>query len=206
MPVLDTPENKNNTASVKLDFYFRNVFLFIFLSLFLLNSQNSYSQFFNKEDSFIENSGDAAVILLPISAVATSALLKDKKGIWQFTKSFALNLAVTGAGKVLINKQRPLEGGDYAFPSGHTSVAFQSASYFHRRYGFKYSIPAYVLAGFTAYSRYNAARHDGWDILGGAIVGIGSTYFFTTPYEEPQMDLTFASQEDSFLLGFRYSF
>lgn len=187
-------------------YFIKKTFLLIFFSFFLLTPDNAYSQFFSSEDSFIENSGDAAVFLLPASAFATSLILKDKKGSWQFTKSFLLNLAVTGAGKVFINKQRPLEGGDYAFPSGHTSVAFQSASFFHRRYGFTYSIPAYVLASFAAYSRLNADRHDGWDILAGAAVGIGSTYIFTTPYEDRQIELTFSSGEETYLLGFRYTF
>ncbi len=115
-------------------------------------------------------------------------------------------MAVTGAGKYLINKERPLQGGGYAFPSGHTSVAFQGASFFHRRYGFKYSIPAYILAGFTGYSRLNAKRHDGWDVLAGAAIGIGSTFFFTTPYEDKQMGVTFSSGNDAYLLGFRYTF
>lgn len=185
---------------------FRNYILGLFLCLVFLFPGESYSQFFNPEDSKIENLGDAAVVLLPVSAVTTSYFMKDKKGAWQFTKSFALNLAVTGAMKVLINKQRPLQGGDHAFPSGHTSVAFQSASYYHRRYGFKYSIPAYVLAGFTAYSRLNAERHDGWDILAGAIVGIGSTWFFTSPYQEERMEFTFSGYDDVFLLGFKYHF
>ena len=204
------PEKQQKTYLFSNQGVFSNFFhklnLLIFISLFFCFPSNSYSQFFNKEDTFIENAGDAGVIILPISAAATTLLLKDKQGAWQFTKSFALNLLVTGAGKVLINKQRPLQGGDHAFPSGHTSVAFQSASYFHRRYGFKYSIPAYVLASFTAYSRLNAARHDGWDVLAGAAVGIGSTWFFTTPLKEKQMELTFSSQDDIFLLGFHYKF
>ncbi|SKB78721.1 PAP2 superfamily protein [Salegentibacter salinarum] len=184
----------------------KKIFLVIFCSIFLLSTDNTYSQFFEKEDSFIEKSGDASVILLPVSALTTSLILKDHKGCWQFTKSFLLNLAVTGAGKYLINKERPLQGGGYAFPSGHTSVAFQGASFFHRRYGFKYSIPAYILAGFTGYSRLNAKRHDGWDVLAGAAIGIGSTFFFTTPYEDQQMEVTFSSGDDAYLLGFRYTF
>ena len=185
---------------------FQGFSLLFFICIFFFGEQPAYSQFFSKDDSFIENSGDLSVILLPVSAGATTLILKDREGSWQFAKSFLLNLAVTGAGKVLINKQRPFEGGDHAFPSGHTSVAFQGASFFHRRYGFKYSIPAYVLAGFTAYSRLNAKRHDGWDILAGAAVGIGSTFFFTKPYEEKQMELTFSSGDDTYLLGFRYKF
>ncbi|SFG08004.1 MULTISPECIES: phosphatase PAP2 family protein [Salegentibacter] len=184
----------------------KKMFFVIFCCIFLLTTNNTYGQFFEKEDSFIEKSGDASVILLPVSAFATSLILKDKTGSWQFTKGFLLNLAVTGAGKYLINKERPLQGGGYAFPSGHTSVAFQGASFFHRRYGFKYSIPAYILAGFTGYSRLNAKRHDGWDVLAGAAIGIGSTFFFTTPYEDQQMEVTFSSGDDAYLLGFRYTF
>lgn len=199
-------QSSSNSSLDEPGLVIRKIFLLIFFSLFFLSPDSANSQFFQKGDSFIENSGDVAVMLLPTSAFATSLILKDREGSWQFTKSFLLNLAVTGAGKVLINKQRPLQGGDYAFPSGHTSVAFQSASYFHRRYGFKYSIPAYVLASFTAYSRLNADRHDGWDVLAGAAVGIGSTFIFTTPYEDRKMELTFSGQEDTYLLGFRYTF
>src|SRR5690606_12802138 len=184
----------------------RQYFIFCLFFIFFLSPTQSHSQFFDPEASDIENSGDAALFLLPASAGATTLLLKDYQGTWQFTKSFALNLAVTGAAKVLINKERPFHGGGHAFPSGHTSIAFQSASFFHRRYGFKYSIPGYVLASFTAYSRLNAAWHDGWDILAGAALGIGSTWFFTTPLKEKQMELTFSSQEDILLLGFNYRF
>ncbi len=186
--------------------HIRSVCLIILFSLFFFVPNDLYSQFFNREDSFIENTGDAMVIALPVSALATTFIMKDQQGTWQFTKGFLLNQAVTVTAKLLINKERPLQGGDYAFPSGHTSTAFQGASFFHRRYGFKYAIPAYVLAGFTAYSRWNAKRHDGWDILAGAIVGIGSTYFFTTPYNEKQMQLTFSSYDNNYLLGFSYSF
>lgn len=178
----------------------------LFLTLFL-SSDKGYSQFFNPDDSFIENAGDGTLFFLSASALSTSLILKDYKGTWQYTKSFAFNLAVTGAAKVLINKERPFEGGDYAFPSGHTSVAFQSAAFFHRRYGFKYSIPAYILAGYTGYSRIHATRHDGWDVLAGAVLGIGSTWFFTDPKQkEKKMELTFSSSDDHYVVGFKYVF
>lgn len=185
----------------------RHYAVIVLFLTFLLQPTEGRSQFFNPDDSFIENAGDGTLFVLPISAITTSFILDDKKGAWQFTKSFALNLAVTGATKVLINKRRPFDGGGHAFPSGHTSVAFQSASYFHRRYGFKYSIPAYVLAGYTGFSRIHATRHDGWDVLAGAAVGIGSTLFFTTRREEDKnMEITFSTSEDHYLLGFKYVF
>jgi hypothetical protein len=63
-----------------------------------------------------------------------------------------------------------------------------------------------VLAGWTAYSRINATRHDGYDILAGAVVGIGSSFIFTSPYQRENMQLTFSSGNDQYLLGFVYRF
>lgn len=183
----------------------RLCFIISFFYLFFFPA-DVQGQFFSRENSFIENAGDAAFFVLPASAMTTTLIAGDYRGTWQFTKSFALNLAVTGAAKVLINKERPFHGGNYAFPSGHTSVAFQGASFFHRRYGFKYSIPAYILAGYTGFSRIHATRHDGWDVLAGAAVGIGSTWFFTSPRERENMELTFSSSDDHYMLGFKYTF
>lgn len=147
------------------------------------------------------------MVLIPAATVASTFIVHDKKGFWQFTKSFVLNEAITFGLKVSVNKYRPYQHGRRAFPSGHTSTTFQSASFIHKRYGFKYSIPAYVLAGYTAFSRLNADRHDGYDILAGAVVGIGSTLIFTTPYEQEHMQLTFNRDiDDDWLLGFTYTF
>ena len=88
--------------------------------------------------------------------------------------------------KRIIRKKRPEGSTAYnAFPSGHTSSAFQGASFIQRRYGWKFGLPAYVLAGFVGYSRIEGLndRHDFWDVLGGAAVGIGSTYLFTKPFD-----------------------
>ena len=63
-----------------------------------------------------------------------------------------------------------------------------------------------MLASFTAYSRVEADKHDGWDVFAGAIIGIGSTYIFTTPYQKEHMELTFNNVEGDRLIGFKYSF
>ena len=200
------PSERNSALNKPEVTNVQRILLIFFLCLSFLFPREAYSQIFKDNDPNVETSGDAILVLLPASAAATSLILKDYKGTWQFTKSFALNLAVTGAMKVLINKERPLEGGDYAFPSGHTSIVFQSASFYHRRYGFLYSIPAYFLAGYTGYTRLNAERHDGWDVLAGALVGIGSTWFFTTPLQEKNIEVSFSGAEDNYLLSFRYTF
>ena len=92
------------------------------------------------------------------------------------------------------------------FPLGILLPAFHSASFVHKRYGFKYSIPVYALAGFTAFSRIDANKHDGFDILAGAIIGIGSTYLFTTEYQQEHMKLTFTRNGGDYLLGFNFKF
>lgn len=182
----------------------RNYLLcFVFLILFAFQSR---AQLIEPKNKTVQAAGNIILVALPAATFTSTLILKDRKGTWQFTKSFFFNEAVTFGLKIALNKPRPYHNGDNAFPSGHTSTTFQSASFIHRRYGFKYSIPAYFLAGFTAFSRINAQKHDGYDILAGAVVGIGSTLLFTTPYEQEHMQLTFSSYNDNYLLGFKYRF
>ena len=172
-----------------------------FLLLFLYNFSNLSAQ--NKA---VKDAGNIILFTLPATTLATTFIIGDTKGSWQFTKALLLTEVVTYGLKYGVNKQRPDMSNNNSFPSGHTSTTFQSASFIHIRYGFKYSIPAYVLAGFTAFSRIDAEKHDGWDILAGAVIGIGSSYLFTTEYQKEHMELTFNSQEGSYLLGFNYKF
>lgn len=183
-------------------------FFLIFLLVFLFSCPSSVNaQLFGNRSPGVETTGDIILYTLPASALATSMILGDFKGTWQFTKGMLLNQALTYGIKVAINKDRPLDGdGGLAFPSGHTSTVFQAASFYHWRYGLVYSIPAYALAGFTAYSRLNATKHDGYDVLGGIVVGMVSTFLFTTPYQRENMQLSFSGWEDTYLLTFRYNF
>ncbi|WP_082113307.1 MULTISPECIES: phosphatase PAP2 family protein [Kordia] len=150
--------------------------------------------------------GDVILISLPLASVSTSFIIGDNKGAWQFTKGFLLTTGMTYALKLSINKQRPDMSNDNSFPSGHTSITFHSAGYIHRRYGFKYSIPAYALAGFTAASRIDSNKHDLLDVIAGSIIGLGSNLLFTTEYQQKHMELTFKSDEKGFLVGFTYKF
>nr|WP_262910195.1 phosphatase PAP2 family protein [Zunongwangia profunda] len=108
--------------------------------------------------------------------------------------------------KLGINKQRPDRSNDNSFPSGHTSTVFHSAGYIHRRYGFKYSIPAYALAGFTAASRIDSKKHDILDVIAGAAIGLGANLIFTTEYSQEHMELTYDNFDGNHLIGFRYKF
>ena len=150
--------------------------------------------------------GDVILFALPTATIGTSFIIGDEKGTWQFTKGLLLTEAITYGLKLSINKQRPDMSNDNSFPSGHTSTVFHSAGYIHRRYGFKYSIPAYALAGFTAASRIDSKKHDILDVLAGAAIGLGSNLLFTTEYQKKHMELTLNKEDGGYLLGFTYKF
>lgn len=169
--------------------------------LFFLFSKITFSQ-----SSTVESIGDVSQLLLPAVAGTTTLILKDKEGTKQFIKSYLVTASATYILKYTIKKQRP-NGGMHSFPSGHTSSAFSGASFIQRRYGWKYGIPAYALATFTGYSRVYAKKHYTIDVVAGALIGIGSTYLFTTPYQKEHMELTFnTTSENDFLVGFKYRF
>lgn len=178
----------------------RKISLFIAF-VFIVITQSAWTQ--NKT---VETAGDVLLYAMPAVALGSTVIIGDGKGTWQFAKGFVANQAVIIGLKYAINKPRPYDNGDKAFPSGHTSTTFQSAAFIQRRYGWKFGIPAYALAAFTGWSRINAHKHDGWDVLAGAIIGVGSSYIFTKPYQREHMELTFNSWDGNYVLGFKYKF
>ncbi|MBU2905293.1 phosphatase PAP2 family protein [Arenibacter algicola] len=165
-----------------------------------------FSTLLKAQDKTITTLGDVLIFTMPATALGSSIIIGDQKGAWQFTKGFLLNQALTIGLKTAIDKPRPDLSNNSSFPSGHTSITFQSAAFIQKRYGWKYGAAAYALAGFTGYSRIQADKHDGWDVLAGAIIGVGSSYIFTTPYQKEHMEITFNSSDENYLLGFKYKF
>ena len=205
----------NKLAKQKINFNLNamsKTYCMLIISLFFIataNSQESYNPSKKQRERTVQDIGDYAQHAPALASLITILIKKDKKGFWQFSKSYGTNLALTYLLKTVINKDRPEGRTDgHAFPSGHTSVAFQGASFLKQRYGWSYGIPAYAVATFVAYSRKEGIhhRHDGWDILGGAILGIGSTYLFTTPYEKEHFELSYNSGNGNYLVGFKYKF
>ncbi len=157
----------------------------------------------------IETIGDYGQFAPTAVALATTLIKKDEEGFWQLAKSASANLTATWIVKYAMDKPRPEGRTDgHAFPSGHTSFAFQGASFLQRRYGWKYGIPAYAVASFVGFSRIEGLndRHDAWDVLAGALVGIGSTYLFTTPYSREHFELSFSSGGEGYMIGFQFKF
>lgn len=165
-----------------------------------------FSTMLKAQNKTITTLGDVLIFTMPATALGTSIITGDQKGTWQFTKGFLLNQALTIGLKTTIDKPRPDLSNNSSFPSGHTSITFQSAAFIQKRYGWKYGAAAYALAGLTGYSRIQADKHDGWDVLAGAIIGVGSSYIFTTPYRKEHMEITFNKSDRHYLLGYKYKF
>ncbi len=140
----------------------------------------------NAEDS----AADVLRIALPAAAWGMTQYLDDAEGSTQFYYSFAANIAVTYALKTAIHKNRPDGSDNDAFPSGHTSMAFQGAAFLQRRYGWQYGAPAYALASYVGYSRVNNDHHDSADVLAGALIGIAASYYFAEPFYGVQVTPT----------------
>jgi membrane-associated phospholipid phosphatase len=168
-------------------FYFYSICLLLSLVTFQIQAQDTSET--KPQVGTTQKIGDVILFALPTATLATSFIVGDEKGAWQFTKGLLLTVGVTYGLKYSINKQRPDMSNDNSFPSGHTSTVFHSAGYVHRRYGFKYAIPSYVLAGFTAVSRIDSNKHDILDVIAGAAIGMGSNLLFTTEYQQEHMEL-----------------
>lgn len=130
----------------------------------------------------VERSGDVLMFVTPLASFTTTLILKDYQGLKQAAFSGATALATTYALKYIVKKERPDKSDNLSFPSSHTMVTFTGAAFIQRRYGWKYGVPAYLLSSYVAWSRVYADKHDWWDVLGGAAIGIGSSYIFTRPF------------------------
>ncbi|GAA3567855.1 hypothetical protein GCM10022395_17420 [Snuella lapsa] len=162
-----------------------------------------------KWEYVLEGTGDILQLAIPAIACTTTLIKKDWEGSKQFALSFGTSLIITHSLKKIIRKERPEDRNLFdAFPSGHTSSAFSGASFIQRRYGWKYGKWAYLGAITVGISRMEGPDgwHDIWDVLGGAIVGIGSTYIFTSPYTTEHMEITYSTNNSNYMIGFRMRF
>ena len=132
----------------------------------------------------VKASTDILMFVTPAAGFITTLALKDYEGTKQLVFAGATSIVTSYLLKYTIKKQRPDGSDTHSFPSNHTAMAFQGASFIAQRYGWKYSIPAYFVSGYVAWGRVYGRRHDAWDAFAGAAIGIGSTYIFTRPFAQ----------------------
>jgi membrane-associated phospholipid phosphatase len=84
-----------------------------------------------------------------------------------------LTTALTYGVKYGVRRDRP-DGTCCAFPSGHASVTFASASVLERHFGYRAAWPTFVIAGYVSASRLTDNKHFASDVLFGAALGMAS--------------------------------
>lgn len=101
--------------------------------------------------------------------------------------STALTFGLVTSVKNTVHKWRPDRSGISSFPSGHTAVAFMTATWLHKEYGLTrssfYSIAGYTAAALTGIGRQLNDKHWLSDVMAGAGIGILSAnlgYYFTS--------------------------
>ena len=124
---------------------------------------------------------------VPVQAGIASTLLiigKSKKGDGStpsklthlgvdLLEGLILSQTLTQAIKYSVQRDRPT-GECCAFPSGHASAAFASASILERHLGFRAAWPTILIASYVGASRLHDNRHFLSDVLFGSALGMTS--------------------------------
>ena len=127
---------------------------------------------------------------LPVGMLTLSLINKDEKGkkvAFEIAGGLLVTATATGILKKLVNRPRPYETYDdiypdvrengNSFPSGHTSMAFSTAtSLMLTTKKWYFVAPAYAWAVSVGYSRMYLGQHYPSDVIAGAVVGAGGAY------------------------------
>ena len=184
----------------------RNVFKISCLTVFLfcatfLNAQNTdinilrdinvnRNENLDSSFKFITNTAVPVSVVTPIIIYSVGLIKKDstiKKQAIFIGETFLVSAFITVALKHSVKRERPFDtysdidketsAPGYSFPSGHTSLAFATATSLSMAYPKWYVIaPSFVWAGAVGYSRMHLGVHYPSDVLAGAIIGSGSAY------------------------------
>lgn len=135
-----------------------------------------------EDKSSDDRNADIGAVGIPLIAGSIALYKEDYDGFWMFTKGAAYTLAATQILKRTVKAERPNGEDELSFPSGHSSAAFQGASYLQFRYGWEYGLPAYMGASLIGYSRVENEHHYWRDVIAGAALATAIQYVVTDKY------------------------
>ena len=157
------------------------LFLIFFLGL-------AFSHPLQAKDAF-EVYGDVGQIAIPVGAGVVSLFKKDRAGGKQLLFGYVGTIGLTYSLKAIFNTtdlgRRPgSHSAGESFPSGHTASAFAGAAYLHHRYGYKMGLPALSAATAVGLSRIHAKKHHARDVVVGALLAYGVSFFVTDRFQD----------------------
>lgn len=129
-----------------------------------------------------ETTTDIAMFAPALVGAGVALSKGDYKGLLQLGESLVASVAVSYALKYTVKKERPDGSDRHSFPSNHSGFSFAGATFLQKRYGWKWGVPAYIVSGYVAWGRVYSRKHDAWDVIAGAAIGVGSGLLFTTKY------------------------
>jgi membrane-associated phospholipid phosphatase len=88
-------------------------------------------------------------------------------------RGLIVSQGLTQAIKFAAQRDRP-DGECCAFPSGHASAAFATASILERHFGYRGAWPTWLIAAYVGASRLADNRHFLSDVLFGSALGVAS--------------------------------
>ena len=128
-------------------------------------------------------SSDIVTGVVPLGAFAYAYFTDDEEGQKQWLRNTLVNQVVITSARVAFNPslgQRP-NGHPYGFPSGHVGFVTSGAAFLQERYGWKFGVPAYMLAGYVAAQRVRDDHHYWRDVITSGVISFGIAKLFVTP-------------------------
>ena len=154
-------------------------------SILLWIQDNVRSDFLTPIMKVITHLGDKGILWILVTLVLLYLRQTRKLGV-RCMVSMVIGLVITNLIlKNWVARIRPYEliqglecivkkADDYSFPSGHTTNSLACAWVIFRRAPKKWGVPALILAILISLSRLYVGIHYPTDVLGGAVIGIGS--------------------------------
>jgi hypothetical protein len=130
---------------------------------------------------------DVLTAIVPLGAYGLTYLKEDKPGRKQYLWSMGTSLVVVNGLRLALSgtdwATRP-NGHPYGFPSGHIVFISSGAAFLQDRYGWKWGVPAWGAAYYTAWVRVEDNHHRWRDVGVAAAFSVLASQYFVSRYPD----------------------